>query len=127
MHLVSYLASFAAGALGAMGFGSGTVLLLYLTLGLQLDQQTAQGINLLFFLPCGALALCVYAVRGALPLKRAAALLLCALPGVALGYGLLRWLPVLLLRRVFGGFLVVLAVQTLFRSFAGRGSKKSKQ
>ena len=115
MHLVSYLAAFAAGLCGAMGFGSGTVLLLYLTMVLSLDQQTAQGINLLFFLPCGALAFCVYACRRALPLRRALALAVCALPGAALGFVLLRFLPVALLRRMFGGFLVLLSCAGFLR------------
>ena len=120
MHLLSYLAAFAAGLCGAMGFGSGTVLLLYLTPVRALAQQTAQGINLLFFLPCGALAFCVYACRRALPLRRAAALVLLSLPGAVLGFFLLHLLPVALLRRAFGGFLVVLA-------FAGlRGMKKQR-
>ena len=114
MHLLSYLAAFAAGLCGAMGFGSGTVLLLYLTAALSLDQQTAQGINLLFFLPCGLLAFCVYAFRQALPLRRALALVLFSLPGLALGFVLLRCLPVALLRRAFGGFLVLLAFASLW-------------
>ncbi len=115
MHLVSYLAAFAAGLCGAMGFGSGTVLLLYLTMVLSLDQQTAQGINLLFFLPCGLLSLFVYASSRALPLRRALPLVLCALPGAVLGFFLLRLLPVALLRRVFGGFLVLLSCAGFLR------------
>lgn len=115
MHLLSYLAAFAAGLCGAMGFGSGTVLLLFLTAALRLDQQTAQGINLLFFLPCGLLAFCVHASRRALPLRRALALVLSSLPGAALGFLLLRVLPVALLRRAFGGFLLLLAFASLRR------------
>ena len=115
MPLLSCLAAFAAGLCGAMGFGSGTVLLLYLTAALSLDQQTAQGINLLFFLPCGLLAFCVYASKRTLPLRRALALVLFSLPGLALGFLLLRAVPVALLRRAFGGFLVLLAFVSLWR------------
>ena len=51
---------------------------------------------------------------------RDAALVLLSLPGAVLGFFLLRLLPVALLRRAFGGFLVVLA-------FAGlRGMKKQR-
>ena len=111
MPLVSFLVSVAAGVCGAMGFGSGTVLLLYLTLCLSVDQQTAQGINLLFFLPAAALALIVYLTRRDLPLRRAGGLLLCARPGAALGYALISLLPVALLRRFFGAFLIILALK----------------
>ena len=44
-------------------------------------------------MPCGLFALAVYLVRGNLPLRRAAALLLFALPGAALGWALLSALP----------------------------------
>ena len=90
MPLISFIAAALAGVCGAMGFGSGTVLLLYLTFCLSVDQQTAQGINLLFFLPAALLALTVYLAGRDLPLRRAGGLLLCVLPGAALGYALFR-------------------------------------
>lgn len=111
MPLLSFLAAALAGVCGAMGFGSGTVLLLYLTLCLSVDQQTAQGINLLFFLPTAAVALIVYLTQHSLPLRRAGGLLLCALPGAALGYAVTTLLPVALLRRLFGAFLILLALK----------------
>ena len=113
MHPLSYLASLFAGLCGAMGFGSGTVLLLYLTAVLQLDPQTAQGINLLFFLPCAALALAVYCRNNDLPFRPALRLLVWALPGAAVGFLLLPLLPVAVLRRLFGGFLVLVAVREI--------------
>ena len=113
MHPLSYLASLLAGLCGAMGFGSGTVLLLYLTAVLQLDPQTAQGINLLFFLPCAALALAVYCRDNALSFRPALRLLVWTLPGAAVGFLLLPLLPVAVLRRLFGGFLVLAAVREI--------------
>ena len=44
------------GVLSAWGVGGGTLLLLVMTLFLGVDQRTAQGINLLFFLPTAASA-----------------------------------------------------------------------
>ena len=40
-----------------MGLGGGTVLLIYLSLSAQVPQLTAQGINLLVFIPTAAVAL----------------------------------------------------------------------
>ncbi len=113
MHLLSYLASLLAGLCGAMGFGSGTVLLVYLTAVLQFDQQTAQGINLLFFLPCAALALAVSGTKNRVPFRQALPLLLWTLPGALAGYLLLPVLPVSVLRRIFGGFLILVAVREI--------------
>ena len=114
MHLLSYLVSFLAGLCGAMGFGSGTVLLLYLTAVLQIDQQTAQGINLIFFLPCALVALLFYRKQNAVQIRQVLPLLLWTLPGAAIGFALLGVLPMAALRRIFGGFLLLLAGKELF-------------
>ena len=50
-------ASFFSGLLGAMGFGSGTVLIIWLTSCLSYGQLQAQGVNLIFFIPCAAVSL----------------------------------------------------------------------
>ena len=53
-----------SGMLGAMGLGGGGVLIIYLTLFANLQQQTAQGINLLLFLPCAAISVILYHRKG---------------------------------------------------------------
>ena len=55
--LLPFLCGLACGAVSAWGVGGGTLLLLVMTLFLGVDRQTAQGINLLFFLPTAASAL----------------------------------------------------------------------
>ena len=52
--LIPLLCGLGAGILSAWGVGGGTLLLLVMTLVLDVDQRTAQGINLLFFLPTAA-------------------------------------------------------------------------
>ena len=47
----------ATGVLSGFGVGGGTLLLVYLTAVAGVDQHLAQGINLLYFLPAGLLAL----------------------------------------------------------------------
>jgi|GEM_PF-82624 len=63
-HTVSALfvcaAGFLAGAAGALGLGGGGFLLLYLTLFENIGQFKAQGINLLFFIPCAVVALIIH-------------------------------------------------------------------
>ena len=55
--LIPFLCGLGAGLISAWGVGGGTLLLLAMTLFLGVDQRTAQGINLLFFLPTAAGAL----------------------------------------------------------------------
>ena len=50
--MMTFIAAFLSGLLGSMGFGGGSVLIIYLTLFAGTNQLTAQGVNLLFFIPC---------------------------------------------------------------------------
>ena len=65
------LIGFITGVLSGFGVGGGTLLLIWLTAFEGLEQTQAQGINLIYFLPCAALAL-VSHVRNGLPLPQAA-------------------------------------------------------
>ena len=90
------------GVLSAWGIGGGTLLLLCMTLLLGVDQQTAQAINLLYFLPVAAVALYLHrkndfldmdALRHAAPWSAGAALAVSVLA---------QWLDPRFLRRPFG-------------------------
>ena len=49
--ILDIIAGIISGILGAMGFGGGGILILYLTLYKDMPQVVSQGINLLFFIP----------------------------------------------------------------------------
>ena len=63
MTVASIIAGFLAGIAAGMGLGGGTVLLIYLTLFTSAEQLTAQGINLLVFVPTALTAVIIYAVK----------------------------------------------------------------
>lgn len=107
------LAGAATGILSGFGVGGGTLLLLYLTLVLDMEQQTAQGINLLYFLPAAALALPAHWKNGYVE-KRV------LIPAIGIGLvcaGAAAWVAVgldtALLRRFFGAFLVLIGIGQL--------------
>ena len=62
--LIPFLCGLGAAVISAWGVGGGTLLLLVMTLFLDIDQRTAQGINLLFFLPTAVSALLCHAKSG---------------------------------------------------------------
>lgn len=113
MSLLPFLYGLAAGTLSAWGVGGGTLLLLAMTLFLQVDHRTAQGINLLFFLPTAASALICHAKAGYLhkPTLRAAAI--PAVLAALLGAWLSTALDVSLLRKPFGVYLLLSGVMLL--------------
>ena len=58
------------GFLTGLGVGGGSLLILWLTLGLGMNQEIATGINLLFFLPSALVSCCFRYRQGAVDLKK---------------------------------------------------------
>ncbi len=114
--LIPVLAGAATGVLSGFGVGGGTLLILYLTFLAGVDQTSAQGINLLYFLPTYAAALVLHWKNGYIPWKRAvfpAALGGCVTAGLAAWAA--GWLDTDLLRKLFGGYLLAIGLVELFR------------
>ena len=63
---IPLLAGAATGVLSAWGIGGGTLLLLVMTLLLGVEPRTAQGINLLYFLPTAGMGLLYHRKNGLL-------------------------------------------------------------
>lgn len=113
--LLPVLAGAVTGILSGFGVGGGTVLLVYMTAFAGLDQRLAQGINLLYFIPAALLALPNHIKNGYIEKK-------VLLPAISAGFvcaALAAWLAtgldVRLLRKLFGGFLILIGVRELFR------------
>lgn len=113
-------ASFLSGMLGAMGFGGGTALIIYLVSFSSLGQKEAQGINLVFFIVTGIFGLIGSCRKGLVEKKQLMPFLLFAVAGLASGYLLLPLIETKLLSKLFGGVLLFLGLKELF-------SKDTKQ
>lgn len=118
MWLLSLLAGAATGVLSGFGVGGGTLLLLWLTMVDHMDQLRAGGVNLLYFVCCALPALWGHWKNGLIE-KKAALWCICAgLPACIAASLLASFLDVVLLRRVFGVFLLVVG----FRELRGKES-----
>lgn len=118
--LIAAAAGLACGILSGFGIGGGSLLMVWMTAVLCVEQKTAQGINLLYFLPTAAAALIFHAKNKIIDWR-------CVLPAAiagcvtaALGALLAAGLEMQLLRRLFGGFLILVGLSELFM-------KKQKQ
>lgn len=115
------LAGFFTGILSAWGIGGGTLLLLVMSLFLGVDQITAQGINLLYFLPTAAMALVQHRKNGLLDAPVLGGAIPWGLPAAALGAFLATAADVAALKKPFGVFLLVVPGFTLFSArFPGK-------
>ena len=100
----------ATGVLSGFGVGGGTLLLVYMTAFAGVEQHLAQGINLLYFLPAGLMALPAHLKNGFVEKS-------ALLPAIGAGLicaGLAAWaataLDVELLRKFFGAFLILIGI-----------------
>lgn len=105
--LIAFVCGFGAAVISAWGVGGGTLLLLVMTLFLGVDQRTAQGINLLFFLPTALSALVCHWRGGYLNTPVLKAAIPAAIPMALLGAWIAASVDTALLRRPFGIYLLL--------------------
>lgn len=105
------------GFLAGLGVGGGSLLILWLTMVLGMEQSVARSINLLFFLPAAAVSCLFRWKQGKLDLS-------ASLPAIAAGSAaaaLFTWLSgqieTELLKKLFGGMLIFTGLrELLYRS-----------
>ena len=102
------------GFLSGLGIGGGSLLILWLTLVLGMEPAIARGINLLFFLPAAAVACFFRWKQGCIQWK----LLPPAVAGGCISAVLCSMLSLRmdmeLLKKLFGGLLIVTGLRELF-------------
>ena len=105
--MIPFLCGLGASVVSAWGVGGGTLLLLVMTLFLGVDQRTAQGVNLLFFLPTAAGALVCHARSGCLDKPTLKAAVPVAVAAALAGAWISNAVDVEVLRRPFGAYLLL--------------------
>ena len=105
--LIPFLCGLGASVISAWGVGGGTLLLLVMTLFLGVDQRTAQGVNLLFFLPTAASALVCHARGGYLDKPTLKSAVPIAVLAALIGAWISNAVDVELLRKPFGVYLLL--------------------
>ena len=111
-------AGFLAGIFSAWGVGGGTLLLLVMTLFLHVDQQTAQGINLLFFLPAAGTGLLFHHRRGLVDKGAVRQALPWGLLSACAGAWIASAADISVLRKPYGVLLLGIGISVLIRSFS---------
>lgn len=109
------LAGAVTGVLSGFGVGGGSLLLIYMTSFAGIEQNLAQGVNLLYFLPTAATALPAHAKNGYIEKAALLPAILAGLAGTALAAWVATALDVELLRKCFGVFLLFIGLRELFR------------
>ena len=113
-YILPFLCGLGASIVSAWGVGGGTLLLLVMTLFLQVDQRTAQGINLLFFLPTAISALVCHAKGGYLDRPTLKSAIPIAVGAALAGAWIATAVDVELLRKPFGVYLLLSGVSLIW-------------
>ena len=113
MQFLAALGAFLSGVIGSMGLGSGTVLIILMTVFLSFEQRTAQGVNLVFFIPCAIYAIMFYIKKNLIKKDFVLPLVIPGLLGAATGYFILRFLSPVILKKLFGALLIAIAAKQL--------------
>ena len=113
MTVLYFLAALFSGIISSWGIGGGTLLLLIMTLVFQIDQRTAQGINLLFFLPTAFSALWIYRKKALLHIPVITRTAPWAALGALAGSLITLYVDSSFLKKPFGIFLLLSGISML--------------
>ena len=112
----------ALGFLSGLGIGGGSLLILWLTLALGMDPQTARSINLLFFIPSALVATFLRFRSGSLKIAPLIPAIFSGCISAALFAYVSKSINIEVLRKLFGVILLVTAIREIF--FSKKGSSK---
>ena len=115
MGIAEIIIGFLAGFAGGLGVGGGGILLLWLTAFAGEEQLSAQGINLIFFLPCAVTALLGHWKNGFIKWKTALYTAVFGIPGVLIGFYIANSIDKTLLRLAFALLLLFIGIKELLR------------
>ena len=112
---IAILAGALTGILSGWGCGGGTLLLLYLVSFAGVPQAAAQGINLLYFLPCSAAALYGHWTHRYIEKTVVLPAVIAGILATVASALLATAISTALLKKLFGAFLLITGIRELLR------------
>lgn len=116
------------GFLTGLGVGGGSLLILWLTMVLKLEPEAARSLNLLFFLPSALVSTLFRYKGGNIRLQTAVPAIVAGCISTILFSLIGRNIHTELLKKMFGGLLILTGIRELFYNFRLSGhTRKNKQ
>lgn len=103
-----------SGIAASMGFGGGFILIIYLTAFTDTNQLTAQGVNLLFFLPVALISLLIHQKNGLIRWKTLLRLIPGGILGILAGAFISAHINVDFLQKMFAALLIFVGFREIF-------------
>ena len=115
MNILNIMVGLICGVLSGFGIGGGSLLMVWMTAIMSMEQQSAQTINLLYFLPTAAAALFFHFKNRQVCKKAIIPAVLCGCIAAAGAAFLASSVDPGLLRKLFGGFLLFVGVTEILK------------
>ena len=109
------ITGFLAGTISGMGIGGGALLIPALAILYGMSQQAAQSVNLLYFIPTAAIAIITHRKKKNIETKGLLRLTLFGMIGAGIGSSLALWTNPIILKKIFGFFLLIMGVIEIFK------------
>ena len=103
-----------SGIVSGAGMGGGTILIFLLSFVMGVEQHIAQATNLIFFIPTSIVAILVNLKNKNIDLKLATIISICGVIGAIIGAKIAISIDVELLKKFFGIFLAVVAINEIY-------------
>ena len=106
-----------SGIVSGTGMGGGTILIFLLSFILGIEQHVAQATNLIFFIPTAIVAIIVNLKNKNIDVKLAILISIFGILGAIIGANISINIDVTVLRKCFGIFLAIIALNEIYSIF----------
>ncbi|HKM32228.1 MAG TPA: TSUP family transporter [Oscillospiraceae bacterium] len=117
--------AFLTGVVASLGLGGGFILLIYLTAITNIDQLTAQGINLVFFLPIAVMSIILHSKNKLVEWKVVPMCAIFGAVGAVAGTFLAGIWGSEVLSKLFAGLLIIVGIRELFHKPKDKAQNKN--
>lgn len=122
--MIEILIGFISGIVSGTGMGGGTILILCLTIFLGIEQKIAQATNLIFFVPTSLAAIYINIRQKKINLKISKTIIFFGIIGAIIGAIIAKNIDTKVLRKIFGLFLLLIAIHEIYVIFKMYKKKK---
>ena len=112
--MIPILTGIVSGIVSGTGTGGGTILILVLSVFMGIDQHVAQATNLVFFIPTSFSAIIVSIKEKLIDFKNGITIAVFGIIGAIIGANISTKLNVMLLKKMFGLFLGLIAIFEIY-------------
>ena len=123
--MIKILIGIVSGIVSGTGMGGGTILIFMLTVVCNIDQHIAQATNLIFFIPTSIMAIIVNLKNKNINLKLGIYIAIFGILGAIIGANIAIYTDFNMLKKYFGGFLVIIVFHEIYSIFKEYKNEKN--